>query len=617
MQSLISLAVSTGTLMVATGIARGLRMLSHRGKTDCDPGPAERLVVDASIGLGLVSLVLSAMAALQLLRPIPGIVVTVLLVAASIPGLPGLRRDVLDLLRKARRPSSVWSCLVCELLLVIGIAVLIPALAPPGMGDWDSLAYHLAVPKLFIEHGGLYYIHFTTHSNFPFLVEMLYLPGLALNDPVAAKLMHFWIGVLLVASVVVLARRHVSKEAAPMAAIAVAGMPIVMWEATTAYVDLATALYTVVALHLLLNYLDTRDRSQLAACACAAGFAASTKMIGLALVPMLTAWLIAAGGKRQLGRAAGFCAMAAAVCLPWYMKSFMYTGNPVYPFFYSLFGGYDWSLELARNYTMLQKEFGLGHTPGAFLLLPCNLAFRSDAFYDRPGLYIGPLLLVGLPVLVFARYRSAKLVGMLVFFLAQLGLWFSLSQQSRYLIPAFAVLAVLVAGLAQLDERLRRTRAVLAAVFAATAVFGLVVTQWPTIRDTARVAFGAETREEYLYRRLDVYPAQQFMNGNLPATAKVALYGDTRGFYLNRAYAWADWGHNAMFSRDFDSAYAMAAYLKDHGFTHAMVNFGVAFPTRDRATGTALRVYEAIESGLLEQVYSVSPEGAVAVYRIR
>lgn len=598
-------------MLVAAGLGRRLRNIARLGKLYA----SDQLVVDTSLGLGLLSLLLFAMSAVQLLRPIPGIVLAVSIAAVSIPGLPGIWQDLRTVLSRVKG-AGLWSCLAAELLIVIAIAALIPALAPPSMGDWDSLAYHLAVPKLYIQHGGFYYVPFTTHSNFPFLMEMLYIPGLALNDPVAAKLMHYWMGVLLVGAVVVLTRRHVTPRAAPMAAIAVAGMPIVMWEATTAYVDLATALYTVLGVHLVLNYLDSRDRSDMIACGLTAGFAASTKMTGLALIPMLAVWMLA-GRIRDWKPALKFCAIAALACVPWYAKSMVCTGSPVYPFFYSLFGGRDWTQQLADNYTMLQKHFGLGHNALSFLLLPYNLTFRSEAFYDRPGLFVGPLMLVALPVLVFAKYGSGKLKGMLIFFIAQMALWFELSQQSRYLIPGFTILAALVAGLVHLDNRLKQTRSMLTAAFVATSVFGLVVIQWPAIRDTAGEALGAESREAYLARRLDIYPAQQFINANLPGDARVALFGDTRGFYLDRPYVWADWGHNVMFSRSFDSARDLSGYLKSNGFSYAMVNFGVAFPGRRKATGTARMVYEAIENGCFQQVYPLGQSGSVAVYKIR
>ena len=148
-----------------------------------------------------------------------------------------------------------------DLLTVIALAALIPALAPPSMGDWDSLAYHLAVPKLYLEHGGIYHIDFIIPLQLPVPDgDALHAGAGDAQTRSAAKLMNYWVGVLLVLAVVVLVSKHFNAKAAPMAAIAVAGMPIVLWEATTAYVDLATALYTVVAVHLLLNYLDKPER---------------------------------------------------------------------------------------------------------------------------------------------------------------------------------------------------------------------------------------------------------------------------------------------------------------------------------------------------------------------
>ncbi len=83
--------------------------------------------------------------------------------------------------------------------------------------------------------------------------------------------------------------------------------------------------------------------------------------------------------------------VALLVCSPWLVKSYIYTGNPVYPFFYSVFSGKDWTGELARGYSTLQANFGLGNDFASFLLLPYNLAAYSWAFYDTPGLYVGPI----------------------------------------------------------------------------------------------------------------------------------------------------------------------------------------------------------------------------------
>lgn len=600
--------------LLATTIGRGFR--SFMGPREL--GKAEALLLDTAFGVGFVSLVFFATSAGHLLRYLN----FVWIVAVSTFGASHIRSVVGDcwsLVRDGvRSRRSGMSVVVRAVLLLVAVAAVIPALAPPSASDWDSLAYHLSVPKLYLEHGGFYYIDFMSHSNFPMLVEMLYLPALSVDSPAGAKMVHYLYGVLLVLSVVMLVRKHFTPKGVPLAALAVAGIPIVMWEATTAYIDLATTLYTVVAVYLLLDYFDNAELRSLVWCGVAAGFAASTKMTGLTLIPMLAAWLVvdrwlavAALRRRQAMTEAGnygrvawhsllLAGVALLVCSPWYIKSWIYTGNPVYPFFYSVFGGQEWTLELAQHYRTLQHKFGVGHDFASFAFLPWDLTFRSERFYDTPGLYIGPILLVAVPLLFAARGLSRKLIGLIGFFLAQMVIWFVLTQQSRYLIPAFAILAVIVAAIAYSEERFRVTRIALYAVFGATALFGVLV-MLPAVRDAWPVVSGEETTDRYLSRTLPIYEAEKWLNENAPVRSKVALFGDTRGFYLDRDYVWADWGHNTRFTRRFDSVDEFVSYLKAQGITHALVNFRF-LPEPDDATGTARWVYQAIDDGRFEQV---------------
>lgn len=626
MDTLKAIAISIVTLAACAGcgrIARGL----WGGKQE---SRLEKLVLETSLGAGILSLIFFVLGVLQLYRPaviITALVIPVIALAVSVansrsrahgsrlPSLPGFQ------LSAFRFP-----------LALLAIAAIIPALAPPAMADWDSLAYHLAVPKLYLQHGGIYHIGIMSHSNFPFLMEMLYLPAVWLHAPEAARVLNFFVGAMLVAAVALLTRKHFNAKAAPLAAIGLAGMPIVLFLATTAYIDLATALYTVIAIHLLLNHFDSiqsddnqskhaelcrsvRLRSIIGS-AIAAGFAASTKMTGLVTIGLLVIWFLwdrfVAECKIEWKAALAFVGLAALVCLPWYVKTFIYTGNPVYPFFYGLFGGRDWTAEMASVYAASQAHFGMGHDRLSFLLLPWNLAFYPERFYDGPNLFIGPIFLVSIPFLFFAKYRSRKLVGLLGFFVAYLGIWFMLTHQSRYLVPGFAVLAVLVSAIVYEDDRFQLARRALAFTFAGTALFG-IFTLWPAIRSSLPVVFGSESRDEYLTRALDIYPAQQFMNKNLPADARVALMGDTRGFYLDRTYTWADWGHNVEFTRRYTSADDLITYLKSRHISHVMINYAI-FPKRNKDTEP---VYIAIEKGMLEQIYPSESVGHVAVYRVK
>ncbi|MCE5322091.1 glycosyltransferase family 39 protein [bacterium] len=603
METLLAIIFLFLLVFAATGAGRVACSLWSRKS---DPA-GERFIVDTALGLGVLSLVFFVISAAQLLKTPLLVVVFFVFTCIGIFSIINKHYGALSEFRafviSCFRDKKLSGIVSAILLAIIAIAVLIPALAPPSMSDWDSLAYHLSVPKLFLNHGGMYYISFMSHSNFPMLMETIYTLPLQFDNPAAAKMVTYLTAVLLVASVMLLTRKHFSSKAAPLAAIAFAGMPIVMWLATTAYIDIAMALYTVLAVHLLLNYLDQPERHYIIGSAVAAGFAASTKMTGLVIIPLILAWLLidrfcSQGRKIEWKNGLAFVVAALIVCSPWYIKSVIYTGSPVYPFFYSVFGGRNWTAELAHNYSTQQSLFGMGHGLAAFLMLPYNLAFHSEKFYDTAGLFVGPIFLVGLPVLLLAKYRSRKLVGLTLFFLAFLITWFALTQQSRYLVPGFAVLAVLIAALAYSDGRFHISYYALWSVFLLTAVFG-ILTLCSAITNTAPVVFCRESRDEYLSRTLDIYPADQWINENLPADAKIALFGDTRGFYLDRAYVWADPGHNAEFTRYFASPKKLVRYLKSRGVTHVLINYSF-YPQWGKGTQA---VYGAIDKGLLEQIY--------------
>ncbi len=632
----------TSILVIAAGLLVGrlLRRLWNTG----DESLAERLVIDTAMGLGALSLVILGLGIFQLYGYFW--VFSIILALAGITGLTLLLRDTLSrspeekvsgqgaaettagdvsgrgVAETTRAKNGRRASIVLWVLFgLLFIAAAIPAMTPASMSDWDSLAYHLAVPKLYLQHGGIYKIGIMSHSHFPMLVEMLYLPGLALGIAGAGKMVSFWITVLMVAAVAITASCHFGGKSVPLAALAIAGMPIVLWEATTGYVDTAPALYTVLAVYFLLKYLDAPDLRSLVGCGVAAGFCASTKMTGLAIIPLLVAWLLAgrlaAARKIEWKGALALAFAGAVVALPWYLKSIIYTGNPVYPFFYSIFGGDGWSAQLAKHYAEQQALFGMGHNLPSLLLAPFDLTFYSGAFYDKPGLFIGPLMLAAVPVLLVARYGSRKLVGLLLVFLAHVGIWFALTQQSRYLIPAFALLAMLVAGLLYQDERLRRARSMMWAVLGATALFG-VCTLVPQVQSAAPYVLGTESQDEYLSKTIDLYDAQHYINRNLPPNAKIALYGDTRGFFLDRDYVWADPGHSVTYTRNFGSTIELVSFLKSRGITHALVNLADWFPKRGEATGAHKLVYEAIDDGHFELVYpGESGEGHVGVFEVR
>ena len=115
----------------------------------------ERLVFEAALGLGMLGLLIFALGALQLFY-LPSFLVLLLLMAVlSWRALSGVVSDAFSGLRSLRKLQWKAETMIAGgILAAIGFFALIRALAPPIGDDWDSLAYHLAIPKLFLKHHG-------------------------------------------------------------------------------------------------------------------------------------------------------------------------------------------------------------------------------------------------------------------------------------------------------------------------------------------------------------------------------------------------------------------------------------------------------------------------------
>lgn len=622
-------------MITAISAAFVRRILGKRGPEFDSVG--ERLVFESALGLGALGLLVFALGALQLFYLPTFIGLLLLMAVAGWRELSGVISDFAHGLGRLRKIKwSAENVIAAAILAAIGILAVTRSLAPPIADDWDSLAYHLAIPKLFLKHHGIYYVPFASHSNFPFTWEMLYTLGLAFGSVSLAKLFHFGAGIILVGAVYCAGRRHFSPKTGLLAALIVAGIPLMAWEATTAYVDLATALYSFLVVYSLMNFSDSGDRRWAYVAGISAGLAAGTKMTALVMLPVAVVWILWPKADVKTRPGARIAAIAAGLALliaaPWYIKSLIYTGNPVYPFFYGLFGGRNWSAEAAEIYRADQLRFGMGRDAASFFALPWTLTFRFARFGDYGarlpiGLFelplfagnalaylasIGPIFLAALPAFAVSILRPGRHRPMLLVAAVLTLAWFVMMQNTRYLLPALAVLAPALAYCAEL-AKLRKF------IFGAAAAVGVftILLMALFVRPSVPVVLGTESPDNYLSRALDIYRASTFVNNTLPKDAKIALFGETRGFYLDRDYIWAEPGHNALipFDRMDSDPGRLTNWLRSRGIDYVLVNHST-FPDyhAESAPEYAVLVGRAIENGL-EEVYS-DPTGRVSVYRI-
>ena len=580
-----SLAMWLAILWICLGVGAAVLKRLHADASSL----AEEVPFAAAIGLGILAYLMLGVGLLGYLRP------WVALALLGLLGVLGWRQ----MLRLARRSPSVLTALAPRrgdalplslLLILLLVLTLLGALAPANDSDYDSLVYHLTIPKLYLQDGRIHSIPWLTHSNFPFTLEMLYTFGLLLQDQSLAKLFHFGCGWFTICAVFAFGRRWWGELAGWIGAAIFAAIPIVAWQMMTAYIELGVALYAFLAICALSRWFEERARGGgqgwlwVAALMC--GWALGVKMLaGGVLLFAIAALLWALRTAPDRGRAprhlATFTLIAVAIAAPWYLKSYLWTGNPVYPFFYEVFGGRYWTADRAALYTEAQKAFGLGTGPLDFLALPWTLTMHSRWFFDQPNvlrsfnvyvLVFGPLLLVFLPPLVVTGPVGGLGRLSLWFALVFTAIWFGLTQNGRYLIPILPGLSA-CAGLAA--ARLIERRGIAAAAATVALAVGLLAGVYPTVllaAPAARVALGLESRSEYLARVSETYRTFTAVERATPPDAKIFILGDEpRTFYLRRSYVLGN--HAEIFSsEDLASAGALLDALTGMGVTHLLIH---------------------------------------------
>ncbi|MGC8843854.1 MAG: hypothetical protein ACP5QS_07930, partial [bacterium] len=539
---LVDLFFASYVVALAYGI--GGRILRRIRPPNLNNG--EKAIFSIGIGLGIIAYLVFFLGIAGLLNKWAILTLLLFLTVLS------LRRINLKL-----RPNLRDFPLELLVLIPCIIAVLLPALSPPF--DWDGLAYHLAVPKLYLKAHKIYWIKFIHHSNFPFLMEMLYTIPLSLGLIDACKLFHLAFAFLIV-SLLYLQGRKFGRIAGLIALVFPLQTTLFLWESTIAYNDLAFAFYVLFALVAFLN-------EQMLLAGIAVGFALGTKHLALSYL-LAFSLLLPFFRKGSLRKFPSLLVPALLLPLPWYLKSYIYTGNPVYPFFYSIFDGKLWNAEAAEAYRQAQLSMGMGRGITSFLLLPWNLTFHPDKFFD-PGanpyfVLLSPLFLAFIPLIVFEPFF------MVFFFLSTLQ-WFLLSQNIRYFLPVIVSFPIPVVKNLMRFWKKPFSLLFLSLIFISyifhLSLFSLMF--YPTWR----VALGLESREDFLSRVFQPYPVYEFVNENLPKNSKIALLGEPRGFYLDRDYIWADPGHHTMIPYDkFKDLKDLIEGYKRLGITHIIIN---------------------------------------------
>jgi hypothetical protein len=456
--------------------------------------------------------------------------------------------------------------------------------------EWDSLAYHLAVPKLWASAGKVVFVPGMHQSNFPFTVEVLTAGFPSSMQEAGAKSVSWFYTVLGACCLYGFARRKY-VNGAEWAALAFLAAPVVLWESGTAYIDVAHGLFAGLAVLYASEWKD-RGWTGTILVGCLLGFAAATKYTGLQTLGIVGVGLVtvaAVSAPKRLLQLAAAAAIALLLSSGWYAKTYQNTGNPVFPFFYEKLGGHDWDQWRADVYNNEQKSFGIHAEENKREPLKVGHAILGLSY--QPGRYTNPDWDHGngLPVGAVGGLAVAALVALALlgprqsgekFCLAVLGVqllaWFVLSQQSRYMTSVVVVSAGLLPALLAVPNLSKVVKSFVA-LQAAYVAYLLYTTQ--TI-DQLKVVTGQISADEYRDATVGFSKSARTLNTD-SEVKKVALYHEVFGFLLDKPYFWANPGHSKVIPYEsLGSGHEYATKMKDLGFSHVYFNLAGEDPTR-------------------------------------
>lgn len=580
-------AIALSTLALGHAFLSRLRLVC--GQVELD------LALAGGLGLGILSYTTFLLAVLHLLYLPAWLLLIAFLVAAALL----TSRNQLTVWSNVRWRASLFGQGVFSwgLLSILAVHVLLNLLAAlaPATGV-DSLLYHLAVPAIYLQKGGMVQLPSIYPSNWPLTVQMIFLYGLWLRGDAVAQLLNSWAAALTAFGLYGLVRCWSKDWTALLAVVFYLSISDVIYQSSVAFTDITAALFLLLSFAGLVTWLEQRQSRWVILAGVLAGWFAASRIsnAGLVIALAFCLALFVLYRERVERWKVGVCAVfifstsAFLIALPWYLRSWAYTGNPVYPYLYNLFGGRNFSAEAAAYHTQISLYKTLGpRSLMGFLEMPWVLTIDPKQY--RSGT-LGPIVLACLPLVVKYWRNLPPWKGLAIaFVMVSIPIWYLTYTRLRSLLPVVIVLIILL--VMAIDSLLADRKALSALRLSVILSLGLWLlvglgSNWRTHGDAILAVVGTKDLDSYADAELrstgfDWYRDYQYLNQVLPEDANVLIW-DERGYYLKCDYTWAGGLTRGMATPEqLSDPSKLLALLRSLGITHAAWH-----PSRNFSEGT-------------------------------
>ena len=477
-------------------------------------------------------------------------------------------------MHKVSRTSEQFTIAVLiGLILFLVVSVGFLASVPPV--SRDALTHHLAIPKLYIQHGGMIELPHIAFSYYPMNLDLLYLIPLYFGNDILPKYIHFLFALFTAGLLFWYLNRRLNTRYALFAALFFLSLPVIVKLSITVYVDLGLVFFSAAALIFLLLWAELEYKAKyllLSAIFC--GLALGTKYNGLIILFLLTlftpyVYLRTERTKQYAqSKAIGFAGLYLIISIlvfsPWMIRNAIWTGNPIYPLYNRYFQkAVDDVAEKVPAEIKKKVQYQVGHwnhfairrmmfkeSWAEIAFIPIRIFFQGQD--DKPQFFDGklnPFLLI-LPIMAFfavnrRSLRQKKDLKLLAVFVGLFILiaFLRTSIRIRYIAPVIPPLIILAAFGCQNLERFfaERGRLLLgkfllyAVVISALGMnIHYVLNQFRIVEPYSYLS-GKVSRDAYITYHRPEYPLFTYANQQLSDNQVIlALFMGNRVYYSDR-----------------------------------------------------------------------------------
>jgi hypothetical protein len=445
-------------------------------------------------------------------------------------------------------PLNVLHWLLLAGIGFVGLIDLFEGLSPPV--DGDTLAYHFAIPKYFLEIEKLEFIPRAVDGAFPMLAHMTYIPALGLGGERALTLWAMLSGWMTVFLVFVIARRYLDLRLSLVTALIFMSTPAVLYSAGSGQVEVRNAGFAIIAAFAVSQALKHGLLRYALLAGLMIGFFMGAKFHGLLFA--FACGVIILFQKRWLSHGFALTGIALVAGGQWYAWTYFHTGDPLYPV---LFGTLDylpsalWDVENAASFqTALEIERAVPANIMWFLGYPFAATLANIQGFESSRTGFGPYLLLIFPFVIAGawsqRHRIIQhsLFPIIVITILFYAIWFftGSSQRIRFLVPVYPIVLIVCVYTA---AHWANTKFLIRPFYAAAVLSLGIQFAAQTVYGTnyARYVFSDHDRDDFFAHTVSGYAPVPWINTHLKKSEKVFFMARQLVYLFNTPAFYGHW----------------------------------------------------------------------------